>query len=457
MRKRALAVDWYSLLSYARAVPMTLDEAQRKHGMNVANVMRRDAAVAGALRKWKQEILSEELRIMPPPGFEDNQACLDECQFLGRCFDRLDVRPEDLAWQMLDCAAEGHVLVEQTWARGDGADRNLNVWDSLRPIPNNLYVIVQDAYGKFLGVIGWVPGHVPLLWQGPILLPLENIPGFIPAWKFALITHDPVIGGLMGRTRVEPAYNPYAIKYKNWALLLQYLTRFAGPIPIGEVSPDAVARDPLKTPEEEMGEFLAMIEEMGGVGVPFGTNIQFLKADGGEKVFVNAIDACNREIATAILGSPKTVMEAKNDSQAAQGSAQDAVDEDTGFSGAMLCSVINRQLIRPLVRSNRGPDFPVPVMVLGADSDDFAEASVGAAALYTAGAVADNQEPAIAKKLGLPAPDKPISERQALNNPQPVTVGKDGKPVPAAKPGDTPKPKDKPKTSFWNIGWQSRR
>ena len=456
MRSTSLAVDWYSLLSYARGIPMTIDEAQAKHGLEVANIMRRDAAVSGAFRKWKQEILSEELRIIPPPGYEDRADVLEECQFLGRCFDRLDMRPEDLAWQMLDCGAEGHVLVEQTWEYGDGADRDFNVWKELRPIPHNLYVMVQDAYGKFLGVIGWVPGHVPVMWQGPILLPLSQIPGFIPAWKFALITHDAKIGGLGGRTRFEPAYNPYAIKYKNWALLLQYLIRFAGPIPIGEVSPDAQVLDPNKTPEQEMGEFLSMMEEMAGVGVPAGTNLKFLEVKGGEQVFVNTIDACNKEIATAILGNPRSVTEAEHASNADTNNAQDAVDEDTQFSGKQLCSVINRQLIRPLVRSNRGPDFPVPLMVIGADSDDFADNATGAAAMYAAGAVADNQEAAYAKKLGVPAPDKPISERNAANNPQTVTVGADGKPVPA-KPAAEPDKKTKPKTSFFDMGWVSRR
>jgi hypothetical protein len=458
MRKPSLAIDFSALLAYARGVPMTLDEAQRKWGRDVYDVMRRDAAVNAGLRKWKQEVLSEEFRLVPPLGFEEDQAVLDECKFIGRGFDRLDSRIEDISWQMLDAGAEGHVLTEVTWMPGEGQDRGLDVFESLRPIPHDLYVIVQDAYGKFLGAIGWVPGHVPVMWEGPILMPLESIPGFIPAWKFALLTHDAKIGGLMGRSRLEAAYNAYAVKYRTWALFLQYLVRFAGPIPVGEVSPDAQVRDPLKTPEQEMGEFLSQLEEMAAAGVPAGTNLKFLTVAGGEKTFVEAIKACDQQIVTAILGNPRSMMEAEHSSKADGDNAQDSVDEDTAFTASQLCAVINRQIIRPLVRSNRGPDFPCPILTLAADPDDFADNSVGVAAMYTSGAVADNQEAALAKKWGGPAPDVPWSVRRQQAQPQ--VVGPDGKPV--QKPREDPKPGEKDKkasgkTSFWQIPWSSRR
>jgi hypothetical protein len=147
------------------------------------------------------------------------------------------------------------------------------------------------------------------------------------------------------------------------------------------------------------------------------------------------------------------MMEAKNGSKNDVDGAQDSVDEDTAYTASQLCAVINRQVFRPLVRANRGPDFACPILTLGADADDFAEASVGAAAMYSADAVADNQEAAIAKKLGLPAPDKPLSERKAdaaALAPKAVTVGPDAKPIP--KPSE----KKKPKTSFWQIPWSSR-
>lgn len=462
MRRQSLAVDYSSLLSYAKGIPLMLDEAQRKYGLGVYEKMRRDAAVEGAFRKWKQEILSAELRIVPPTGFEDDTEVLKECAFMGRCFDRLDTRIEDIAWQMLDCGSDGHSLIEVTWKPGEGMDSGKDVLDSLRAIPPDLHMLVQDAYGRFLGAIGWVPGHVPIFWEGPILLPLESLPGFIPAWKFALMTHNAKIGGIAGRSRFESAYNPYSIKYKNWALMLQFLIRFAGPVPIGEVSKDAQSRDPNKTPEEEMGEFLATIEEMSGCGIPSGTNLKFLEVKGGETVFINTIKACNGEIATAILGNARSIQEAEHGSKNDSETAQDSVDEDTAYIGSQLCSVVNRQVIRPLVRSNRGPDFPCPVMVIGSDTDDFATTAGPASQLYAADAVADNQEAAIARKLGIPAPNVPFSKRKSASV---VTIGPDGEPIPPkAKDDDSEesendkKPNKKPKqTSFFQIPWSSRR
>ena len=450
MRKPSLAVDYYALLSYARGVPMLLDEAQRKWGRDIYNIMRRDAAVNGGFRKWKQEVLAEEFRIIPPKGHSKDPNALKLCDFLNRCVDRLDMRIEDLGWQMLDAGAEGHVLTEITWKQGTGMDAGFEVLDSLRPIPHDLYVIVQDAYGKFLGVIGWVPGHFPLLWEGPILMPLDAIPGFIPAWKFALMTHDAKIGGLMGRSRFEAAYNPYAIKYKNWALFLQYLVRFAGPIPVGEVSPDASVRDPSKTPEQEMGEFLSMLEEMGAAGVPAGTNLKFLTATGGEKVFTEAIKTCNNEIVTSILGNTRSMLEAENGSKADSESGQNSVDDDTAYTGKLLCDVITRQVFRPLIISNFGENAPCPVLTLSSDQDQFAANGPVVAALYTApNAVSDNQEAQLWEKVGIDPPAVPLSERR--KKAQEELGGNESEPGQGTPDAPATRPDGKKPKSIWHI------
>jgi hypothetical protein len=409
MRDPVLAVDKASVLAYARALPMALDEAQAKFGLRIFDMMQADAAVEAGVRKWKQEVFSgAEFKIVAPPGLEDDVQVKEDVEFLRRCVDDLDFRLEDVGWEILDAGVYGHSLIEPLWARGVGGKWVLS---DLRVIPHDMYVLVQDVYGRFLGVIGWIPGRVPLLWEGPLYMALADIPGFIPAWRFALHIHNKRAGSVGGRSRLASVYNPWKLKGRTWILYLKHLVRFSGAIPIGICAADTQAKDAEKTPEQELAELLGSIDESQAIGLPPETQVQFAQVSNGEQPYLKTLDAMNREILLGVLGSSKTVMEAKNDSQAAQATAQDAVDEDTSYTAASLCATLTRRVLRPLVRANRGVGVVCPWLILGSDAGSFVEAAPGIAALYSSGAVCDNQEAEIWKAAGVCAPDVPWSRR----------------------------------------------
>ena len=205
----SLATDAQSILAYARALPITIDEAQRRNGLDVYDQMDRDGAVKSSVRKWKLEILSDGFRLSPPKGLEKDELAQEIVEFWESQFDALPC--QDIFWQMLDAVKWGHALAEQTYGQATGRWEGLWSIASLRVIPPKLYTIVVDVFGRFLGIIGRIPGQVPVTWSGLLILDIWKIPGFVPYQKLCLFTHDGQAGNLNGTSRYEGCYNAWRL------------------------------------------------------------------------------------------------------------------------------------------------------------------------------------------------------------------------------------------------------
>ena len=324
----------------------------------------------------------------------------------------MDVSLEEVLWQYLDASIHGHEIIEITWRDGTGRYSRKSMIETLRVIPSSLYTLVVDAFGRFLGIIGRIPGKLPVQWQGPILFPLEDLPGFVPAWKLALFTHDPKPGSPQGTSRLEGAYNAYTLKKRNWAEFLQYLVRYASVTPIGICGPNSVASDPNKSPEQELAETLSQLDNLAALGLPWGSTVEFAQLPKGTQPFLDTIAGCNREIAMTILGHSRSTNESQFASKADSQTAQDGVDEDTQFSIEGVLAGLTRQVIRPLIEENFGPGHPVPILTARKDEDRFATEGPVIADLYRSRAVAPNQEAEYAERLGVSAPIWPEAKPQ---------------------------------------------
>ena len=405
MRHMSLATDYNNLLAYARVLPLTIDAAQRKFGIGCYDLMLEDARVAACVRKVKQEVLAGQFRIVPPKGFELSDEAARNCAFIENNLSKLDTRFEDTAWMMLDAIVHGHELAEVTWEPGNKAKYAI---ESIRVIPWALYTIVVDAYGRFLGVIGRLPGVMPIQWQGPVLMPLNELPGFVPAWKFALFEHDPKPATHQGTSRLQGAWNPYTLKKRNWAEFLKYLMRFSGVTAVGVCGPNSSSKDPNKSPQQELADTLAEIETKSALGLPNGTTLEFVQLPKGSQPYIDTIEGCDKQITTAILGNSRATMEAEHGSKADAGNAQESVDEDTSYLGDSLCSCITRQVIAPLIKENWGPNSPVPQLII----DRSRENVPVIAQLWSSGKLAKNQRIAAAKVIGLPAEEAESTNEQ---------------------------------------------
>jgi hypothetical protein len=379
----SLATDAQSLLAYARALPITVDEAQRRSGLEIYDQMDRDGAVKSSARKWKLEILSDGYRLSPPKGFEKDELAQEIVAFWEAQFDALPC--QSLFWQMLDAMKWGHAVAEQTW--GDGCGQWAGKWclSDLRVIPPKLYTIVVDVFGRFLGVIGRVPGQIPITWSGLLILDIAKIPGFVPYQKLCLFTHDPQAGNLNGTSRYEGCYNAWRLKTRNWGEYLQYLSRWSGVIPVGISGPDAASGTVNVSANEFMAEQMARLASGSAIGLSYGSSVTFWAPPSGPMPYLTTIDGLNREIARSILGNSRATVESEHGSKADSATAQDGVDEDIKFHGRSLCEAIRRQVIRPLTLANWGPDAPVPVLILGEDTDDRVALAGAAGNLKNAG------------------------------------------------------------------------
>jgi phage gp29-like protein len=259
----------------------------------------------------------------------------------------------------------------------------------------------------------------------------EKDPAFgLPLQPFKFIRHVPKLktgipirGGLARMIAYMWIISAYALK--DW---MAFAEVFGMPLRVGRYPATATPKDVaiLKRAVANIGTDAAAV-------LPESMKIEFVEAAsgaGGTDLYERLCQYMDKQKSKAVLGQTMTTDEG---SSRAQGQVHDKVRGDILTSdGMQLESSFNRDLVKPFVDLNFGPQKKYPKARLReADEDDIAQLTTSVAALVPLGLRVGQK--VMREKLGLPEPE-PQDELLAQPAPPPSPFGPPG--ADAADPAD---------------------
>jgi len=417
----------YGFLQADRALPRTIDDAERDFGSDIYDRMANDAILGGAEAYLKVLTLSVDLHIAPcieePRPHEPNHLheaygkAVQAAEFCRAFVDRLAItdRPiRKVLWDMLDAVRKGHRLAEiDAEIVSEGMLRGRLVPKSIRPKPRQNYAFVLDEYNTFRGVIAVVPGVSTALRSG-IVYGLDQIPNAIAPSKLMILTMGDRDGDPRGQSWFRRAYDPWYRKQIVKPEAVKTAVQFGGGM-ITAIAPQDINQVNVQDPvtgqmvhiQAAIQSILQQLSNGGTATFPGGTQIQVHRPDSNGQYFEDFFDRCDREMVTTFLLSGRAMLEARHGSKADTGASQDVVDDLVQYIRRELCDMLSHRLFRPFVEMNFGSDFaerftPKATM-LKMSRPDFAINATAVAALVSAGYIDPSQLPDIDREiLGLP-------------------------------------------------------
>ncbi|MCP1375381.1 DUF935 domain-containing protein [Dyella lutea] len=271
-----------------------------------------------------------------------------------------------------------------------------------------------------------------------LLLDDEHIMGKpLPPYKF--IQHRPrlksglTIRGGLARL-VAAAYMCKSYTLTDW---LAFAEVFGMPLRIGRYSPGATQADinTLITAVANIGTDAAAI-------LPKSMEIEFEQlaktSDGGDKVFMGLADWLDRQVSKAVLGQTATTDAISTGLGSNTASVHNEVRTDIQIAdGRQLANTLNRDLVRPFIDLNYGPQQRYPRIELRVLESEDTQALATALSLLVPLGLRVGQS-VVRDKLGVPDPDKdeellqppapapaPVAPRKAMNRAAPAAPMQD--------------------------------
>lgn len=416
-------------------MPQTVDDAEQKYGLGLYDRMNNEPYLRAADHTLKMIATNDGMSILPnlgkpdgkpgSPSEEDYASSVWAADFMNWCLDSLPQNSpgrsmKKVLWNLLDAGRKGHKLAEVTrYVIEEGEYAGLLGIKTITTKPRENYTIVLDDMNVFRGVMAKIPG-VSLIVRTGMIGDASGFPNVISPDKLIIFSLAENDGDPRGVSWYRAAYSPWYSKQMIRNEELKTAVQFGGGMLVIEL-PQSDARIPVKDPTtgKEVTLFDSVLKtgmslRNGGVGVfPNGTKVEVITPRANPDFFAEAISQCDREMVTAVILSARTLLEAKHGSRADTGTSQDLLDEVRTYIRAILCEVIQDQLVRPHIELNRGKEFaakycPV-VQMVGANKPDFAANGAAVAALVTAKAISPSQRNYFAvEKLGAP----PMTEEE---------------------------------------------
>lgn len=193
----------------------------------------------------------------------------------------------------------------------------------------------------------------------------------IPLAPFKYVVHTPKLKtGLPirnGLARVAAAaYMLKSFTLRDWHAFMEV---FGMPLRLGKYGPDATEDE-----KRTLLQAVANIAFDAAAIVPESMNITFVdasKASGGQTLFQGAADWWDKQVSKVVLGQTMTTDDGASLAQAKvhENTKDDIRDADT----RQVVATINRDLIRPFVDLNWGPQESYPVVRIGGDEPENLE------------------------------------------------------------------------------------
>lgn len=349
-------------------LPVSIDDATRLYGMTLYEEMLCDYQVKSSFDRLKQGTLNGPLKVIPAvqaaPGEEpDGDANLakeiaDFCQWN---MDRLDIPLPDVLDEWLDGLAYGCILSEKVWSRElvDGR----RAYRQIKPRPWWSWRFEVDRFGNVM----WIE---PAGRSGR-----EDPSARIAREDVAIFTWGGKRGDPRGTSVFRAAYLPWNYKRQNYPEHFKFLRRMAVPIPVGKAPPEPWTFAPRDSNGHETDgfefllKFFKSLENGSCIVLPNGTEVDYLepRTEGG--AFLAAFEKYDRAIATAIIGSARSTMEAEHGSRADSETSQDDVGTLCRFVGGKIGRTLQWDVLYPLVLENWGPEVAdkfTPTIPVGA-------------------------------------------------------------------------------------------
>ncbi|MCM0081789.1 DUF935 domain-containing protein [Geomonas sp. Red32] len=191
----------------------------------------------------------------------------------------------------------------------------------------------------------------------------------IPLEPYKFIVHYPRIkcgiplrGGLARLVAWSFLFKNYTVK--DW---IQFIEIFGMPLRLGRYDLAATPED-----QQKLKMAVANIASDAAAILPKNMEIEFvdaMKTAGGERLFASAAEWLDKQVSKAILGQTMTADDGSSQSQAL---VHDEVRNDIRDSDAIqLADTLNRDLVRPWVDLNFGPQEHYPrIVFVTAEPDD---------------------------------------------------------------------------------------
>lgn len=271
------------------------------------------------------------LSVSAPKGA--NAKCVDAVQALID-----DPITRDLIQDMQDGLGKGYSVVEPKWDYQEGA---------LKPV---LYQHRDARYFRY-DEIGLTNLH---------LLAEDGTPGQLIGAPY-FIKHEPKVRtGLPIRAGLARsaawAFLVQSFTLQDWAAFCEI---YGIPFRVGKYHPQATDQDKATLLRAVRG----IANDAAGI-IPASMEIEFHEVSGarGEAVFGKLIDYLDRKISLAVIGQTMT---AENGSSLGQAKVHNEVRHDiTRFDARATASTLNRDLVRPFVAMNFGPQTIYPTVQL---------------------------------------------------------------------------------------------
>ena len=407
----AIGALWYG--PYVRTLPQYIDDLSDEFGGDTYERMMYDPTVSKCINDLRVGILENSYEVLPVEKRDSEQVqsrfgkapknidpkSQEISNFCESVLDNLDRPFDDYLFEMLLALAYGNKISELIYhiQKGGVNDGKLVLRDIRTKARENTAFVV-DNFNNVLGIMGFVPGVAWPVMPLSVLADPSKMPNILPRDKFAILSHRPINGDPRGTSLLRPAYNGWWLKQQTWGEYLKWLVQSAGsaiygttaegaqPVPV--VNVDGTVDTVAQTPEEVMVTQLAALQNGSVAAFPFGATANALPVNHESgKAFAEAISVFDRQIVNAILGQTLATEEGQGAGIGSGTGAQthaDILSQIKLYERNMLCRMVRREILRPLVRYNFGDEAVelTPSLSMGAtDAGDFAADASAAASI----------------------------------------------------------------------------
>lgn len=430
----------------------------------MANAILRDPTAGPAYNTLRYAVLSGGMKITPevkkpviaegqetPPDPPDLKLSTEIAEFCVRAVNRLERHIILVLAELLDALPFRNKVaerVEELVTTGPDSGR----W-SLRRIatkPHWSYSFVVDSKGTLVALRCLTDIDGKLEWRD------------IAPSAFVIAQWDAKDGNPQGNSILEAAEQAFILKCRltqNW---WKGLKQFGTPSLFGtthEGAEEVLQRnddgsvavdengDPLPgiNPQVSMKSGLEDFQSGSVIVGPYGSDIKVIESNKDATGVEKSLERCDRDLTRSILLQVRATMESRFGSKADSQTGQDILGVFVQFIRLWLCSIVDRDILFPIVEVNWGTEIAnrlTPKVSLGAISPaDFVSASNAIAALFQSGYLTEDQLMELDAMLNLPvrAPGaKRVGPQQKLEAQQNSGGQSDGQPNQNQDPNGQP-------------------
>lgn len=389
----------------ATTLPWAFDDVTADFGDDIYEKMLLDPQVRACLNVLRSTVIADGVTLSSAIADEeqDGYDLADEIRaFCDSAIADMETPLDDALWDMLAALAFGSRIAEEVY-RQEGSFLTLH---ALKVKPRKAAAFVVDPFLNVVGIAAQLPG---MGWGGSVTTDdLSRVPSILPRSKFAILTFRPENSDPRGTSLLRPAYSFWWMKQQIPAEWLKFLSAHAVPTIIGKTRGGQVQQSDGTTIDRTtaMLNTLVALKNNSAAVIGLDDEVTPLTIPEGASQFVESIDACDRQITTGILGQTLATMEGKHQTRAASQEHGTVLDEAINQIRRSVCGMLRRDVLRPLVEVNYGPQAAAaltPRPSLGAaETTDMGALMAGIASLASANYLDASQYTGIDAMLGLP-------------------------------------------------------